>query len=546
MGNLTLYDVENRPWTGPRLRNAAIVGHTTTSTTKIWIRSRLEGLHHFILTSAALTQNDLNFGSREAADIISSLGAKILYKSSHNFRNSTDRTYVFEISKLISGAKLNPGTEYFYYVFSDQVDLDPRIIIGRQDIHSFKTISASREKLSFGLYSCHDPFKKNSDDAPWRHLYNVLNEVNADFLVGGGDQVYVDSTKTDIWKFLKRNKSELLKLSKPELKKTMISYYQDVYRGYWGFSNLRKVQRSIPNYMIWDDHEIMDGWGSRTRNELSDELDTWYEWENKRKNLSLADGMFEAAKTVYIQYQHSHNPTTAKNIFDYSVSQKHGEFYFLDMRGTREYDLERLAKRDGKKSRDRILGKAQLTRFKAWVKAIPITAKIAYVVSPVPVVHWTGFAVNTGDVLGAKDDFRDEWDHETNHLERDKVLNMLFKFSHDKNIPVIFLSGDVHMSAAFKIFNKKYRRAKVFQITSSPITRPPAPKIADIILSNKGYLKTLKKQNDFGYERLARFHTRNFCILQSKVDQNELALDATFYGESKDDDEMRIKKLRLI
>jgi len=47
----------------------------------------------------------------------------------------------------------------------------------------------------------------------------------------------------------------------------------------------------------------MDGWGSRSRDELSDELDTWYEWENKNKNLILADTMFDAAKIVYDQYQ---------------------------------------------------------------------------------------------------------------------------------------------------------------------------------------------------------------------------------------------------
>ena len=422
------------------------------------------------------------------------------------------------------------------------------MIIGRQTPHSFKTISKDNNILAFGLYSCHDSFKKNSGTLPWKHFFSVLEEQNAEFVIGGGDQVYVDTTETDIWNWLKKIKRDLLKETNPKILEIMLSWYQDVYRGYWGFPDVLRVLRSFPNYMIWDDHEIMDGWGSRTRSELSDELDTWYEWENKKNNLMLADPMFEASKIVYEQFQHSHNPTTAAGVFDFPLTQKHSEFYFMDMRGQREFDLARLKKkRDGKKATDRILGKQQLARLMDWLKRISAKTKIMYIVSPVPVVHWTGLAVNAGDVLGAKDDFRDEWDHETNHSERDKVLNAVFSHSHKTGVPVAFLSGDVHMSAVFHLTNNKFRNAKVFQITSSPITRPPAPGIADIILSNKGYLKTGKKDTAYQYRRLAKFHTRNFCILKSEtLNHGGLHLYVDFYGESDEKDEMRRKRLRLV
>ena len=262
----------------------------------------------------------------------------------------------------------------------------------------------------------------------------------------------------------------------------------------------------------------------------------------------LSDTMFEAAKIVYDQFQHSHNPTTANGVFDFPLTQKHAEFYFMDMRGQREFDLRRLKRRDGKKATDRILGKQQLARLMDWLKDISTkNNKIVYIVSPVPVVHWTGFAVNTGDVLGAKDDFRDEWDHETNHAERDKVLNAVFSYSHKTRVPVAFLSGDVHMSAVFRLTNRNFRDAKVFQITSSPITRPPAPGIADIILSNKGTLKTGKKDSAYRYRRLAKFHSRNFCILKSEMlIEDGINLYIDFYGESEDQDEMRRKRIKLV
>jgi len=544
MVKLDFHGKEDRRWTGPRLRASAIIGHTTTTSAKIWVRCRYEGKFHLILCQAELTGDELEIADKEAEGYVAELGSKVVYHKSHNFRDQDDRTHVFEISGL------SDGTRYHYYLFSKDTSADDRMIIGRQTRYSFKTISKDRNSLVFGLYSCHDPFKENSGTLPWKHFFSVLKEQNADFVVGGGDQVYVDTTETDIWKWLKKIKSDLLKETKPQILEKMLSWYQDVYRGYWGFPYIRRVLRSFPNYMIWDDHEIMDGWGSRSRDELSDELDTWYEWENKKKNLMLADTMFEAAKIVYDQYQHSHNPKTAAGVFDFSLAQKHSEFYFLDMRGQREFDLARLKKRDGKNATDRILGKQQLARLKAWLKNISKETKIVYIVSPVPVVHWTGFAVNTGDVLGAKDDFRDEWDHETNHAERDKMLNAVFSLSHEFGefgVPIAFLSGDVHMSAVFRLTNRKFRKAKIFQITSSPITRPPAPGIADIILSNEGALKTGKKDSGYRYRRLAKFHTRNFCILKSDtLKEGGLSLYVDFYGESNDQEEIRRKRIKLL
>ena len=42
----------------------------------------------------------------------------------------------------------------------------------------------------------------------------------------------------------------------------MLSWYRDIYRGYWGFESVQRVFESFPTYMIWDDHEIVNGWGS--------------------------------------------------------------------------------------------------------------------------------------------------------------------------------------------------------------------------------------------------------------------------------------------
>ncbi|WP_185022410.1 alkaline phosphatase D family protein, partial [Pseudomonas frederiksbergensis] len=91
--------------------------------------------------------------------------------------------------------------------------------------------------------------------------------------IGGGDQVYVDCQDNkyfpDIWEWLQDNKDELVKtyarngkLHPPSLDIYLLSLYRWYYRVYWKFPHMQEIFSRIPQYMIWDDHEIMDGWGS--------------------------------------------------------------------------------------------------------------------------------------------------------------------------------------------------------------------------------------------------------------------------------------------
>ena len=66
MVKLDFHGKEDRRWTGPRLRASAIIGHTTTTSAKIWVRCRYEGKFHLILCQAELTGDELEIGDKEA------------------------------------------------------------------------------------------------------------------------------------------------------------------------------------------------------------------------------------------------------------------------------------------------------------------------------------------------------------------------------------------------------------------------------------------------------------------------------------------------
>lgn len=125
MVNLDFYGKEDRRWTGPRLRTSAIIGHTTTTTAKIWVRCRYEGKYHLIICQAELTSDELEIGELAAGAYVAKLGSKVVHNKSHEFLNRTDRTHVFNIRTL------SAGTCYYYYLFSDDTFAKNRMIIGR-------------------------------------------------------------------------------------------------------------------------------------------------------------------------------------------------------------------------------------------------------------------------------------------------------------------------------------------------------------------------------------------------------------------------------
>lgn len=529
MKKLDFYDREDRPWPNPRLTNSAVVGHVTTTTARLWLRTSEQGKFRLFVS---LTPIDPELQ-------LNALDGVAAQTHDHDFEFDTDLTHVFDLEGL------SPGVRH-YYALHALFDRKQRWELGLDAALSFVTQPENEASVTFGLISCHMPYDNAGNlfkMQMWEFLNETLRDSGAQFLLAGGDQVYVDGCKRfNIWDWLRKVKNEL-PADVAERKKIMISWYRDIYRGYWGPLPLREVFRSFPTYMMWDDHEIMDGWGSYTRKELSNLLDSAWEWENETKNVKLAFEMFEAAKQVYFEYEHSHNPVTPAEQWDYSFNWGNFAFFALDMRGNRQYQ---------KKSRA-ILGDAQMKRFLEWVDACAKsnTAKALFVLSPVPVVHAASYVVNTVDLafLGVADDLRDEWEHKSNWRERDEMLDAVFEASVSSGKPVVFLSGDVHLGAAFKLSRSKMKSAKVFQLTSSAITY--TGKLGPLIkLAVKDHGVLGAPDDVLADERTAFnllqpvFERNNFGIVRAGTQGGKTTIHWDLFGESQDTGQ--IVKLRRV
>lgn len=386
------------------------------------------------------------------------------------------RDYDTDTTAVLDLADLQPNTRYGYVVYDS---VENRVILGHNRWRSFRTPPAEKEQRPFqlALFSCNMPYAVNglfqkrtevSNIDMWDFFNDTLTRHadDVDLVIGGGDQCYVDGIATlDIWRHLNRRMRKVDGELMPD-EESMRSWYRDIYRGYWGFETVQRVFESFPTYMIWDDHEIGDGWGShylsdRDSREGMDQLLP----DLDARGLTYDDGMellrrmFDAARTTYIEYQHSHNPATTGNQLDYAFGRGGCGFYVLDGRGQRDIARESY----------RILGQAQFERFASWLRQQqPDDTPFVFVVSAVPLVHTRAAIVASDELLGSLgDDLRDSWEHELHDVERMALMKELFDAVR-RGIKVSVLSGDVHVSAVFSLEDDDGNC--VYQLTSSAIT----------------------------------------------------------------------------
>lgn len=267
-----------------------------------------------------------------------SLSRKLVLKVFHNdvevdsvpFSELQDTQYGVLTAESL---KLSPGLTYTYKILDDG---KPEYFGLAESDFSFKTMNEDDgRELKFVAISCngieeYEHHNKTGNAwAMWERLLAECEKNNdLSFCLLAGDQIYMDDE-------FEKDKNFISK-SPNEIRARILS----VYTKYWGNISYRKIMARVPSFLMWDDHDLIDGFGSRPEQFSKTGIET-KEWAEYRKYLTEA----------FYEFQASRNPGNFSKLgpFSFSLEAKKSGFVVLDLRSQRNAVLKEMLNSEHKK-----------------------------------------------------------------------------------------------------------------------------------------------------------------------------------------------------
>jgi hypothetical protein len=297
----------------------------------------------------------------------------------------------------------------------------------------------------------------------WLHLAARHAEHPFHLLLQGGDQLYADPIWREVpaladWKKLPSWRRRRACFS-PALAEAVANDYFDRYWELWRQAELAPILATIPSLMMWDDHDIFDGWGS---------------WSAKWQGCPTFQGIWAAAREHFALFQLAARPDDLPEGFSDRRGSHFGWAYRIGEVGIVAPDLR------SERSRDRVLGDGGRRALTAALASMADCRQLL-LVSSMPLVnpHLTllehVFNVMPGHQTW-QDDLVDQWPSAAHWSEWQQLLRVLVDFSARTGVRVTSLSGEIHLGALGVIASGP---TEIYQLTSSGIVHPPpSPAVA--------------------------------------------------------------------
>jgi hypothetical protein len=296
----------------------------------------------------------------------------------------------------------------------------------------------------------------------WMHLAAVHADRPFHLLLQGGDQLYADPIWRDVralaaWRRLpwwRRCKAPF----PPEMADAVADDYFERYCWLWSQPQLASLLSSIPSLMMWDDHDIFDGWGS---------------WPTQWQRCPTFQGIWRAARAHFALFQLGARPDELPDGFSDGRGGHFAWAYRIGEVGILAPDLR------SERSRKQVMGEAGWSSFIAALEGMA-DCRHVLLLSSMPLVTFELTVLERLFNLvpghqNWQDDLVDQWPSNAHWAEWTRLLRGLVAFSAATGACVTSLSGEVHLGALGLI---ESRGTRIYQLTSSGIVHPPPPATA--------------------------------------------------------------------
>lgn len=331
------------------------------------------------------------------------------------------------------------------------------------------TVPAKRQRANMVFVSCNGfssgKEAKKVDDkfALWKQLTTAHAELPYHVMIMGGDQVYADEIWTACPEIEKWTEKPILDRRRAKFTISMAQqverFYFNLYCKRWSQVPLNQALATIPTTMMWDDHDIFDGWGS---------------YEQEEQECDVYKGIFNIAKKYF-------------KIFQQQLPGEGSETHPSAVEGTGLSNIHELHKSvvltldaRSERSQKQVISPDNWDNiFKQLNSSTDNGLEHIFVVAPVPVVHadfsllekFGGWALGK---VGLEDDMRDHWQNADHRIERLRLIHRLFGLMKNGGPKVTILSGDVHVACQGQIEKSLHGEETMIidQLTASGIVHP--------------------------------------------------------------------------
>jgi len=295
----------------------------------------------------------------------------------------------------------------------------------------------------------------------WRSMGDQHRAAPFHLLLLGGDQVYADSMWSTVpmmtdWATLGWEEGNAAPAT-PAMQKALREFYFNLYTSRWAQPEVAEMLARVPTIAMWDDHDLIDGWGS---------------YPGDRQNCAVyRDAIWPAARKAFRTFQQQLKDGEAH---PGAIAPERG-LSFAHVTGP--VAILALDLRSERTDRQ-ILSETHWDHVYEWMDALPDVRHLI-VMSSIPVVY-PGFDV-LERILGflpgyqdLEDDLRDHWRTRAHKGERLRFIHRLLDLGARKIRPTI-VSGDVHVAGLGYVESTRAGHstsAALNQLISSGIVHP--------------------------------------------------------------------------